>query len=261
MRQKHIIFIVLLILLPFFFVALFNVPCADDLARTNAFRPDNLLTDFSNWYLHHNGRFANALITLNPFWYNLTIYRISFFIFTGIFYYSNYLLLKTVFSKLPTKKSHIISLVFVTLTFLNIPSPAEGFYWFASATAYILPFSLNLILISLLIRLFHKPSCQIKWYWWIIIITIVLTIVGSHEITMFNCNLTLLIFLLLRVKKTKKIDAFSILLILTSITGSLVLIFSPGTLTRQEAEHGVPLLEAISFTSIDFFLQFIATTQ
>jgi len=102
------------------------------------------------------------------------------------------------------KKLSLFCFVFTSqfFLFINMPNIPEAYFWFASLTTYILPYSLFVILLAQLIYLHIHNRVMKRQYFFIALLSF--AIIGSHEIGMAVTDFTLLSFLLLNLSNSNK---------------------------------------------------------
>ncbi|NJW54045.1 hypothetical protein HC175_14080 [Salinimicrobium sp. CDJ15-91] len=203
---------------------------ADDFCRASA--------DFSNyfenvalWYREHNGRFINSLFSYLPV-YNPTVYKItlglSMILFGGTIYF--FLSRLFIFFQFKLRKDQVlfISVLFFIAIISLVPSVNELFYWYAGTSAYLYSSIFLLLLIIALINI----STGSKIYALAAALLIIL-IIGNNELLLLLTNFLVGLLLLYSLFYNKKIRWISCLLLVISFISSLIVIFSPGSISRQ----------------------------
>lgn len=246
--------IAILYILPFLVIIKFTFLSYDDFCRTNS----NFQEYFSKvwtWYKGHNGRYANALLARLPV-YDLGVYKISLvalFLFFGSSIYG-FLSGLYRFFQLNVKSNYLFLLnilSFITII-AALPSVFEFFYWYAGASTYLVGSALFLFMLRYLMNIESGGEYNLP--------TVGLTIfmlVGINEMFLPITNLILGLYLLRCFKEKNK---FYAILILNAISwvGSLLVLFSPGTIIRRQNNPGGGDLLFSLFSSVQYTLKFIA---
>lgn len=241
-----------LTLLPYFILAFFTVPSADDFFQASESLEKGLF-DYVKWrYLTWNGRYtADFLVAF----YNIAghklsnnflikYYYVSSFIFLFFYAISNFFFILILFGKKHLKTGCIFSLV-ALISCLSNTEIRSTFFWFSGGIAYTLSNLLFIVLVSLLTRFFYvKPE---KWLFWASLILIPI-INGLSETNMVACTTFVLGLSLINTclpnfrdeLKIKKV-AFSAI----AISSALIVYMAPGNTARLSAD-GEPEINYIS---------------
>ena len=155
------VILALVFIIPFLYITKYTFLSADDICRAPASFHNYFINVF-NWYINHNGRFTNAILSYLPV-YNLQIYRwvlgcSIMLLGITIFYF-----IKKVFEFFNFEES-IYKTIFITLIFYitiisQIPSVNQFFYWYAGTTAYL--YSIILFILFLIIKKPHLKAMLI----------------------------------------------------------------------------------------------------
>ena len=225
------VILILIFIAPFIYITRFAHLSADDFCRAPA-ELGEYFKDISEWYLHHNGRFTNALLSFLPV-YDSQIYRLVlafsmillgvaiFFFVQKVFQFFN---LMVGFPEI-----FFVSVVFYVGLINRLPSLYEFFYWYAGTTAYMYSNILLLFLLGLLLRNPRENKRKL-----LLTGLIVVLINGNNEMLIPLINLLLLVFLVkTSIGEKKKLSYDVLFLNVLSWISSLVVIFSPGSTNRQ----------------------------
>lgn len=245
--RSILIFFNCLIILPFLFLAFFNYPAADDFSY--AINPNNLnfIQNNVERYLNWTSRyFATSILISSPIAYGITSYFWIYpLVLVLLFHFStrfllNALKIKTFFS------NHLLSLSFLSIYILVIPSLTENFFWLAGSVTYFLPSIAFLVLIAASINIFYKKKkldIILLFFSLLIIGGCVEILVGFASMYLFGINL-------LYYFNNKK-PSIPLLLGLVFI-GFLMafIVFSPGNASREDiVNSNMSLIEVLFFSS------------
>jgi hypothetical protein len=239
-KNKLLVFFSLLLLVvfitPFMLVSKYVVLNLDDFCRATLEGGDYIV-NIKEWYLYHNGRFINAIITLIPV-YKITIYRWIIalqFIILGLAIYGFF---ASVFSSFLLKfnrtENFFITVVFYILIISTIPAVFEFFYWYASVTVYLFSFYFFLIFIQKCLKIYLTGELN-----FILLAIIIIGIVGNNELLLVIVNLFLMLLVFVIFFNQKIWNRSLILLNIIAIISSIAVVFSPGTVMRRgQFEYG-----------------------
>lgn len=259
--NKRNIFIGLLIatvllLLPMIIVSFYSHPSADDynygIFTMNVFKEKGIIAliegMFKSIYRSYNmwqGTFsAVALFSLNPsvlghnFYFLTTIIVLSVF-FVSVFMLFNQILYKSL--KVDKIVYYIVEMIFTMICIQTIPDKTQAFYWWNGASYYMIFFSLELIEIALLIKVYiYNKETKINR---LTTPLLVLFISGGNYITALQqiIVLFLLNIYLLFVKKDKS----ALHLLVIAILGLGVSAIAPGNKYRARMLSGMSPLKSI----------------
>lgn len=159
-------------------------PISDDFWRDTG--PVSLTVYFGNlreWYLLHNGRYANAVISLLPFLYPVVVYRLIIVALQLVFI----LTLRFVFSRyLNIRNPLMVACSFLAFLIAFDAAYYETFMWFASSGHYMLGFCLFVVLLCLL---FDPPAWPSGLRYFLSAL-IIFVLVGFNEIWMIGVPFT-----------------------------------------------------------------------
>jgi hypothetical protein len=225
---------IILCLLPFLLLSLFNVLSADDYLLYTFYRSAGFLRTQQNLYLTWSGRYTSTF--LSGSYVSLDILRsypflhvLLFFLFTwcGIFF-----LLSAIRSLLPGRpytRTRVIQASFVLFVLLLYVQAeiATGYYWFSSAVVYQSAFILFLLFLGLLAkRVFMAKRSLDVW-----VILLILLIAGCNElITVFLiCFLGMLIAASYYYRRS--VPNYLLVYLSVSVVTGLIITFTSGVIT------------------------------
>lgn len=217
-------------IIPFVFVSKYVIPNTDDLCRA-ALEEGKYLVNIKDWYLHHNGRFMNAVFTLIPV-YKVTIYRwviaLQFFILGFAFYKFFASVFRSYLINLNKAETFFISVIFYILVISTIPSIFDFFYWYASVTVYLFSFYFFLIFLQNCLKIFLKGEVN-----FFLLAILIICVIGNNEMLLGIVNMLLVFLILVIYFKQRKWNSSLILLSIISFIASIFIVFSPGTASRR----------------------------
>ncbi|TQI71554.1 hypothetical protein JM79_2494 [Gramella sp. Hel_I_59] len=222
--------IISIFVIPFIYISNYVILVLDDLCRAPV-TSQNIIQLIQDWYLTHNGRFINSILSLLPV-YNLDIYRIIValsFPFLGFVLYDFLQKLFKIYElRLDiTERIFLSSLLFVVLI-AEIPSLFEFFYWYAAETVYLFSFIAFLYFLLLLFRIYMELSWNL-----FVGLFLIIFLNGNNELFLGFNNIILLSLLVRWFLKRKGINFKILLLNIISWITSLIFLLSPGTLSRR----------------------------
>jgi len=230
----------ILLLLPFLYLILFTHPIADDLVFGFKAKTEGLFEVSKKTYLTWNGRYSgNFFAYLFPISIdNLVLYRVVLLCCFLFFILGFKSFISSLLVKVNSVAIWAISLLGV-LTYLSITTNiAEGFYWFTGVIYYQLGLSLFLFFLALVILYLRQSFFINKMVHLSVMFLIEFVTIGMNEtiaiITAFICFVLLIV--VLTTKKEHRLVFFSILLV--SIIGLSLVVFSPGNESRMATYDG-----------------------
>jgi hypothetical protein len=264
------------ILSPLFYMIFFAVPAADDFAQ--AFKVKNLIQENgglinyisyviklgSDLYITIQGCFlTNYLIYLNPISYNLNLLWIPLLLNFIFLIYSTFILSYSI-SKYMLKQGIKTALwLCLIVTFLQtqyIPT-GETLYWYAGIVAYTFPYSLMLILFSLIIKINFGKNMKPKH----IILSIFLGFIvcgTNYTTSLITCFIMFIItslsYLLKGSKRTGNLFIF-----LSTLMGLIINVTAPGNSVRMDYFERYSLVKTILlsfYSAINYLLSNIKHT-
>lgn len=128
-------FFLFLGILPYVYLCFFANPSADDFVFAHLFQTRNYFQLLKGTYLAWSGRFtSNALIYLNPISFNsFFAYKLMALSMLFFQFFSIYFLLRQFFTQLKKQEIVVYSSILLLCYLHNMPTLAEGFYWYTGA--------------------------------------------------------------------------------------------------------------------------------
>ncbi|MEP7170680.1 MAG: DUF6056 family protein [Bacteroidota bacterium] len=252
--KKNYFFLFLLVvasLLPYFFLSLYAQPAGDDFVYAYNGKHFSLLENALRDYFHWTGRYtSNFLFVLNPMAFDsLTGYKLFADLLIVFTFIAFYFLIKTITNNSLLKVYLILCSGIISLLFLQqMPSLAQGIYWYTGSVIYQGANILALFYLSLLIHLLNKNYFINKILHTLLCLILLFLISG--------CNETIMIFLLLfhAILFAKNKNRLALMLLIFSCLSSLLVIFSPGNAVREAAfpdRH--QLFHSLLFSAVQSF--------
>ena len=221
---------------PFVYLTRYAVLQLDDYCRASI-----KLTDFysfiSSWYLHHNGRYFNAILSSLPI-YKTEIYRFILAILFLLFFYSMYVFLRSLFRyfKIYEHENKYLFLTWLSLVAILalIPNMNEFFYWYAGASVYEFSSIAFVFFLILLLKFWFKNQLD---FYALCVITVIIN--GNSEMLVGITNFLLLCILFFKFKRTREINFKLIIVNVVSWISTIFLVFAPGmTVRRDQFSYG-----------------------
>lgn len=230
-KQEIIIILALLLLiLPFIFLSIYNNPSSDDFSDTAFVRKYGFLASQIKWYNEYTGRFiSTGLLSIYPLlgnwfiWYKVFPIFIFVLLYLGFFYFTHSAFGKTL---MPIKIT-LISLILFCFYVYQIPNICQAFYWVPASLAYQLPNAAMLFLFSWIVS-----KSTISYFRFFIICLFLIVIVGSNEIHMIFLVILIGSLNLRHLIKYKKINFKYFILGMVTLLCSLIVVLAPGNSHR-----------------------------
>lgn len=228
---------VLLTVLPFFFISLYNHPSADDFCF--AVKANSLgfwetqLDYYNNW----TGRYmATALLTVRPTDYNaLADYKLLPIFLFVLFGASVFIFISKLLPNATLKDRGLLSFVIFFLYIFKTPNMSEAFYWLPASITYQLALISTLLLFSVILHL-QEQKGKSKIYYTILGSLLCIVTVGFNEISMMLLLIILFLWLLFSSYRKKKLDWSLLILLLVTIVASGVVVIAPGNAARMSVK-------------------------
>lgn len=224
----------ILFILPFIYVLRFATLATDDFCRASS-TSENYVSVVKYWYFNLNGRFINAIITSIPV-YDSFVYQFLLyvqFLVLGILLYALIKGIMRIYEiDFKNYRSVFLSVLLFIIIIANAPSLYELFYWYSSVTVYL--YSFFFFILFLLFTM--KEYSGLKSNYFLIAILIIL-LNGNNELFIGITNFLLLVLLIRHYTIKRKLKTFLLFLNLISWVSSAAVIFSPGSVTRQQQFH------------------------
>ncbi|HIA37498.1 MAG TPA: hypothetical protein EYM84_02765 [Flavobacteriales bacterium] len=250
LKKSHLLLVLLAIsLLPYIYLAFFAHPIADDLIYASKGEFSNILKLMMTEYMSWNGRYiSNFFVLINPINHSLILYQlipvgliILIIIGAGVFF-------RCFFKEQNLKASSLlnINLLFTLILLGQLPTIAEGIYWYTGAITYIPPIAFTLLYFSLIYKYMNSKWLINKHAHFLGMIILLFFIIGFNEVHM----LMLLLFhvtMFIIAKNTENKWLAGVLLI-TAIAFASIMVFSPGNAGREaHFENSHDLLKSITY--------------
>jgi len=187
-----------------------------------------------NEYLYWNGRYiANVFVLINPMVIeSLRLYQSIPILFILLTILGFYFLLKTIVGPIESPIKLWIMSMLMSLTYIfQLPIISEGYYHYNGAVTYILPNIFTLFYLTLILLFFKKRYFFSKQIHGFSILLLQFIIVGFNEVHMLLICLFQLVLAIIEIKK--KNNGIGILLLLSAISFSSIMVFSPGNFVRS----------------------------
>ncbi len=250
---KVIILFLLLLILPFLALSLFNFPVADDYSYAEAKMSMGFWTSQLQMYFGWSGRYVStALLSLSP----LAFGTMDGYIFLGAFNvlllgFSFFVFSKVIVGKLLSKSELALFFIgFYAVYMSEMPSPVEGFYWLSGFVTYTWAFSIFLMILSLFcwyqgwgfeqkpnkISKFQKASFLVLMCFCSILIG------GLNETLNVTWIYILIVGLIYEYKTKKEISRLLSYTLLFAIIALAISVLAPGNKVREAqlaTEHNI----------------------
>ncbi len=263
--QKITTFIVFAIfsvgLLPFFLLAFYNHPSADDYLWTAMVLKSNLWQfQVYNFYEWSGRYFSNVLVGLNPLVFHSFLgYQLATLFFMIAFFYAIFLVIKELTIGIFSLFEQLVgTLVFVVLFLAYTPSVTELFYWFTGAAVYSSANILFFFFLYAFVRLMKATAegKKTKILKLSMIISVVL-MAWSNEVIIICLGGTLFLMACTATYYKHSTYRFLIMLLLIAALSAVVSILAPGNAVRAAVMF--PNRFNIEFTILAMSKQFIGT--
>jgi hypothetical protein len=222
-------------LLPFFKLAFYSFPSADDFcyavdARNGFWQSQRMV------YLVSSGRYTSTFLISLFGLFDLSVIYPWFSFMTLLATLIAFRILVGAVNTNPTPElgRWVASGAAMSVFIGNLPSTVEAYYWLASTITYQWAIIVYLIWIALLINI-TRDSGGRHSPWWMKVTTILLTMLlpGLNELFVPIILGTLIAFNLICWWSTKKSNRFMTVLLATAIALCCVMVFAPGNRLRS----------------------------
>jgi hypothetical protein len=254
-RFEIVLFVILILMtLPFFILAFFNHPSADDyciasMIKNNSFW-DYQKAIYNTWTGRYFANFAQALYTKNIDLVIasriIPIFLLSSLLISIITFIS--VLSKGLLSRL---KIALYSLILFVL-YLNIfPSTSEGVYWITGATEYLFANILTLFFLSIVIKLNIVEKTTTKIFLTLLAVMLSFMAIGLNEINLCIIFSIIFLTLLYRLYFKQKFSYFNLIILLFILIFCYLDISAPGNYLRAGEFSGkFGLLSSLRISAI-----------
>lgn len=246
-KRVMIIYCILLVFLCLPYLLLFTYihPAGDDFTYAFLGKKSDFISAWMDEYNLWNGRyFSNLLVLNNPLTYThigLIEYRIILFLIYLTLLFSLFYFFRTVLNKVYTFISCLFLVLLFNLVYLSqMPTLAEGMYWYTGVVTYQLGIVFTLLYLSLLYNyLIDKYLKANKYIHIVSLISCLFAIVGSNEVMMLLILFFHIILFVLVYRNNKKNSSLIIWLCILISLLSAVVYFAPGNKIRETYFIGV----------------------
>lgn len=226
-------------LLPFLFLHFYNHPSADDFSFAVRDREMNYLSVLLEYYMNWTGRYFSTItfFRINPMIYgSLNLYKFYSLANMFLLIINTLILFYNFFTPvLSLKRIFAFTALLISLYLLLMPSPAEGFYFFATYATYQFPNIMVLLLLAILYLLFQTDSKFYKAFYTGIGSILCIAMVGSNEMSLILAFTTCLLLLITNWNDRVHRNYLFLLLIICTIS-CLIAVLAPGNYARM-TEH------------------------
>lgn len=243
--------VIILSVVPFFILAMYNHPSADDFCYSRNALSMGFWQAQIDYFTEWTGRYtATALLTINPIDYTqLTFYRALPVMLLILFGFSIYLFFYKLLPNANRQDRGILSFIVFFLYISKVPDITEAFYWMAGSLTYQLATILTILLCALIIHTKEQKETGKKTFFTFLCVLLCISIVGLNEISLIILNGVLFLWLVIDTYRNKALNPFLLVLLLITIGSSLVSILSPGNQVRMsEKEEKFRLWYSLSFS-------------
>lgn len=229
------LFLILIFILPFIYLSKYVVLISDDFCRVAPFSFSNYLQAIKFWYLNLNGRFINAIISSIPT-YNILVYRILIslgFVFLEISFYRFIAKISRLLgSKVDKAKVFYLSILLFIYILSFLPSIYEFFYWYAAVTVYLFSYIAFLLFLEFAVKIYQEEKVNFSLF-----VLVVIFLNGNNELFIGITNSIVLFLFLNYYLKNKKLNLKLLIVNILSWISTLILLLSPGMLSRRGEFH------------------------
>lgn len=248
----------IIFLLPLLYLNRYAVFQMDDFCRAGI-NPINFFSSLKSWYLYHNGRYFNALLSLLPV-YNTTTYRIILAFIFLLFSYSISVLFKSLFQYFKICKAtstiFFLSVISLIVILALLPDINQFLYWYAAASVYEFSAIAFILFVVLLLKFWFKNKLDFFSLGFIIIV-----LNGNSELLVGITNFLLLSVLVFETKRNGRVNFKLLVLNLISWVTSFALILAPGmTARREQFNYGGDFIGSVKVAVI-YGAKFIAVSM
>jgi len=225
-------------LVPFFLLAWFSHPAADDFFYAVQARDLGFIEAQKFWYMNWTGRyFATALQSGFPLAMDmLTAYPLVPLVMLGAFPVSLAILARTLngYLREPFEGGALALgvLAFAALYVTQMPSLVEGFYWWTGVATYELPMTLAMLLAACLLSIRAGSSAWAIAARGAAAVVLALALAGSSETMLPPLNLFLLAGSVLALRQKHPSRWVWIAALAACVAGSLAVAVAPGNALR-----------------------------
>lgn len=244
----------LLALSPYFYLSGFAHPIADDYCYSRIGQTTELLPELWHQYVGWNGRYlSNVFVLLNPLVFDsFLLYKVSSSFQLLLSLLAIYYLLRNIFNGTVSPLIRLNASMLLLLTYLfQMPSLAEGIYWYTGAVSYQMGISFSLFYFGLLLAYFNENFFLGKTMHFICALAMLVIASGFNEVlTLLLVSFHLLALFCVR-KGQKRISPEWFWLAGFSLICLMVMAFAPGNNVRESYfpdNHNI--IRSLTFTGM-----------
>lgn len=235
-RYEILLFIILMLMvLPFFILAFFNHPSADDyciasMIKNNSFW-DYQKAMYNSWTGRYFANFIEALYTKNldlVIASRLIPITLLFLLFTSIYNFLHTFLN----GEISKFKTVIFPLVFFILYLNLFPSTGEGIYWITGATEYLFANILTLFFLTSIIKLNKTENIKKRILIMLTAVVLAFMTIGLNEINLCIVFSISFISILYRLYFRQKFNYLNLIIFICVLVFCYVDISAPGNYLR-----------------------------
>lgn len=230
-NQKFIIlFLLLVLLIPFLYLFGFVHPIADDLGFAYQSQQAPLLDVLAHLYHKTNGLYTgNLIMLLFPFSLtDLLYYRLFLVCAFLLFALSIYYLINVIFPLLKLIDKTIVSLFFLLTILSSTTHLSEAFYWQTSVVYYQLSLTLVLFYLGLLIQYFQRKFILNKVIHQLMLVLLLVFIIGIKESIALIMGFVSALLFYYSFFKTKEDKLFFLTQLIVAVSCIAVVVLAPG---------------------------------
>ena len=249
-KKSHLFLVFLATsLIPYIYLSFFAHPIADDLIYASKGEFANILNLMRTEYLSWNGRYvSNFFVLINPIKHSLLLYQITPICLVVLILFSARVFFTCFFKEQSLNPTSLlnISLLFTLIFLGQLPTIAEGIYWYTGAITYIPPIAFTLLYFSVIYKYMNCKWLINKHVHFSGIIIFQFFIIGFNEVHMLMLLLFhLTMFIIAKNTENKWLAG---VLLLTAIAFATIMVFSPGNAGREaNFENSHDFVKSISY--------------
>ncbi len=217
----------------FCYVSLFSHPIADDFSYASASTTKGVFAAAYQEYFRWGGRYTSNILWLsNPIKHSLLVYQLSgiaiiLSLFLGIYFF-----LKSILKPIQHHYVVLSTLSLLVLFLYNMPTTAEGLYWYTGAVGYTFGSALTLMFFALIIWYSQGKIFIHKWVHILFLSALLFVCMGFNEVLSVIILLLLFVLFLESFKYNNPHKGVFTFLLLIGIAGIALLLISPGSANR-----------------------------
>jgi hypothetical protein len=230
--NDKVVFIVLLLLMlvPLFWLSFYNHPAADDYVITVTAWQKGFFGAQKYWYNNWTGRyFSFATMSFTPLFFGAYwAYKLNTLLYLIIMLTVAYWLSNLLFKNLGRQIMLTISAAFLFVHFIAMPDIAQGLFWQSGLYACYLGIILSLLLFGCVVKFYRTKN----YIFLILACILCAAIIGSYEFFMAITDL-LALLLFAHFLSKRRFDFPAFVIVLVCIICSIVVIMAPGNAVRN----------------------------